>query len=335
MPQDALSILLYKVVSLIAVVIMLLSVSFADDALSTNAPPASGLDNDKIVAAYFFMFDGAYDEAMSVKESIPWRKINRLYIAFATVDDGILIDKIDSSSSIEETETKIRNVVALCRQDNPGAEIFISSDFGDQSVDDRYLEAARSPQRFADSVIEYLDKYDLDGYDMDWETRQIDDYAQDLQTLLSTCYTTMKQAGPNHNGRPYKLSHTIWPGVHSPETVAILKECVDNVNLMTYGPGQDYDLGAYAELYNQAGFPYEKMIGGVESEFGYAENGGHDTQGSVQEKVDFVKEDNLAGMFSWRLDNDMRTTDGLTESGPPTFQVASWLYEAIAESFYT
>ena len=105
--------------------------------------------------------------------------------------------------------------------------------------------------------------------------------------------------------------------MHSPETVASLKDIVDNINLMTYGPGQDYDLKAYAESYYQAGFPYEKMIGGVESEFGYAENGGHDTQESITEKCAYVKENNLGGMFSWRLDNDMRTTDGMTESGPP------------------
>jgi GH18 family chitinase len=288
---------------------------------------ATSSQGETITAAYFYLFDDGYDEAMSVQDSIPWKKINRLYIAFATVDDGNLTDKTTSDSPIDQTEQKIRNVVALCRQNNPDAEIFISSDFGDESVDDQYLNAAEDPQRFADSVVEYLNKYDLDGYDMDWETRQINDYAPELQTLLSTCYSTLKQAGMNPHGRPYKVSHTIWPGVHSPETVASLKDCIDNINLMTYGPGQDYDLEAYAESYHQAGFPYEKMIGGVESEFGYTENGGHDSQDSIQEKCDYAKDVNLGGMFSWRLDNDVRTTDGITESGPPTFQVSSWLYE--------
>jgi GH18 family chitinase len=321
-----------KELELLALLVLLTSSgSSVAETLSTTNQTATSLEEEKIIAAYFFLFDGAYNEAMSVQDSIPWTKINRLYIAFATVDDGVLTNKSTSDSPIEETEQKIRNVVSLCRRGNPDAEIFISSDFGDQSVDDQYLEAARNPQQFADSVAEYLIYYDLDGYDMDWETRRINDYAPELQTLLSTCCATLKQAGTNPRSRPYKLSHTIWPGVHSPETVASLKDSVDNINLMTYGPGQAYDLKAYAESYYQAGFPYEKMIGGVESELGYPENGGHDTQDSIQEKCAFVKENNLGGMFSWRLDNDMRTADGLTESGPPTFQVASWLYEAMSE----
>ncbi|VVB69650.1 Glycosyl hydrolases family 18 [uncultured archaeon] len=323
---------MYKKFDLLAIVVLLsLGGCSLAQPLATADQTATKSDGETIIAAYFYLFDDGYDEAMSVQDSIPWKKINRLYIAFATVDDGTLTDKTTSESPVEQTEQKIRNIIALCRRDNPDAEIFISSDFGDQSVDEQYLAAAEDPQRFADSVALYLNKYDLDGYDMDWETRQINDYALELQTLLCTCYSTLKQAGMNPHGRPYKLSHTIWPGVHSPETVASLKDCVDNINLMTYGPGQDYDLISYAESYHEAGFPYEKMIGGVESEFGYTENGGHDTQDSIQEKCDYAKQVNLGGMFSWRLDNDMRTADGVTESGPPTFQVSSWLYQEMAE----
>ena len=173
-----------KVILLAVGVLLALSGGSVADNLGITNSSVSNSEGKPIIAAYFFLFDGAYDEAMSVQDSIPWKKINRLYIAFATVEDGVLTDKTTSDSSIEETEQKIRNVVALCRRDNPDAEIFISSDFGDQSVDDQYLDAARNPQKFADSVVLYLNKYDLDGYDMDWVTRQIDDYAPELQTLL-------------------------------------------------------------------------------------------------------------------------------------------------------
>jgi hypothetical protein len=42
-----------------------------------------------------------------------------------------------------------------------------------------------------------------------------------------------------------------------------------------------------------------------------------------------VSQNNLAGMFVWRMDNDMRTTDGETTGGPPTFQVTDWVYDAL------
>jgi hypothetical protein len=92
------------------------------------------------------------------------------------------------------------------------------------------------------------------------------------------------------------------------------------LNLMTYGPIDMYDLTSYATAYHDAGFPYGKMIGGVESESGYGESGGHDTQESVAAKCAYVKENNLAGLFEWRMDNDMRQ-----ENSPPTYTVTGWM----------
>jgi hypothetical protein len=46
----------------------------------------------------------------------------------------------------------------------------------------------------------------------------------------------------------------------------------------------------------------------------------------VVAKAQSVREHDLMGMFSWRLDNDYRTEDGETEGGPPTYQVAGWAY---------
>ena len=70
-----------------------------------------------------------------------------------------------------------------------------------------------------------------------------------------------------------------------------------------------------------------QMVAGVESEAGYSGNGGVDTEESVAAKAEFVREHDLMGMFSWRLDIDMRTEDGETEGGPATYQVAGWVYE--------
>jgi hypothetical protein len=294
---------------------------------STLVPGASS--NGKVIAAYFYLFDPAYDAAISVQDQIPWKKVNRVYIGFATVQDGVLTD-LPAGSSAEETaqrevnEAKIRNVIALCRQGNPDAEIFITSNFG-EGMDDQYLQAAQDPRKFADSVVDYMKEYGLDGYDMDWESRQIDDYAPQLTTLLSTCHATFAAAGNNPHGRPFGLTHTVWPGVESAQTVAGLKESVDQINIMSYGPGDTYDLASYADAYYQAGFPYGKMIGGVESESGYPESGGPDTQASVDAKCAYVKANNLAGLFEWRMDNDMRA-----DNGPPTFQVTGWMSGCLA-----
>ena len=65
------------------------------------------------------------------------------------------------------------------------------------------------------------------------------------------------------------------------------------------------------------------MIGGVESESGYSDNVGPDTQASVAAKCAYVKEHNLAGLFEWRMDNDMRP-----DTSPPTYQVTGWVTTA-------
>lgn len=139
------------------------------------------------------------------------------------------------------------------------------------------------------------------------------------------CHTTFAAAGNSPHGYPYILTHTVWPGVESPETVAGLKDSVDQVNIMSYGSGDKYDLVSYVDLYAQAGFPYEKMIGGLESEDGYTDGGGPDTRVSVSAKCAYVKKHHLAGLFEWRMDNDMRNGDG-----PPTFQVTGWMSDCLA-----
>lgn len=286
-----------------------------------------------MIAAYLYIYPGPDDDSypmlMSVKDQIPWKKVNRIYIGFATVNAGILTDlpagsSADDTARREENVRRIRNVVALCRQNNPNTEIFITSNFDEKELDPQYLEAAQDPQKFADSALTYLKMYDLDGYDMDWESRRIDDYAAQLTSLLSACHAAFAAAGPNPHSRSYKLTHTVWPGVESPDTVAGLKDSVDQINIMSYGPGETYDLASYADSYAQTGFPYEKMIGGLESESGYPESGGPDTQASVAAKCAYVKEHNLAGLFEWRMDNDMRSGDG-----PPTFQVMGWMSDCL------
>jgi GH18 family chitinase len=294
--------------------------------------PASA-SGGKIIAVYWYLYpdpqDNTYPLVISAPDRIPWKKINRIYIGFATVRDGVLTD-LPTGTSDEDTtrrnelKTRIRNVVALSRQNNPDAEIFITSNFGDD-LDNEYLTASQDPQKFAGSVVDYLKQYDLDGYDMDWESRQIDDNAPQLKTLLAACHTTFILDGSSPHGRPYLLTHTVWPGVESAETVAGLADSVDQVNIMSYGPGDTYDLASFADSYHAAGFPYEKMIGGVESETGYPEAGGHDTQESVAAKCSYVKANNLAGLFEWRMDNDMRTGDN-----PPTYQVTGWMSDCLS-----
>jgi GH18 family chitinase len=286
----------------------------------------------RIAAAYWYLYpdpnDDTYALVMSAPDTIPWKKIDRLYIGFATVKDGVLADLALNDPTADdarraEMDRRISEVVSLARQENPAIGVFITSNFGG-SMDDEYRAAASDPQRFADSVLAYLKAHDLDGYDMDWESGSIDDYAPQLTALLSACHTAFAEAGTTPREKPYLLTHTVWPGHESPSTVAGLADCVDQINIMSYGAGDTYDLASYADSYAAAGFPYGKMIGGLEAEAGYTESGGPDTQESVAAKCSYVKGHDLAGLFVWRIDNDMRP-----DNGPPSYRVTGWMSECL------
>ena len=277
----------------------------------------------KVNAAYFGIFDTyIYDMAMRVKDTIPWVKINRLYIAFAMVSGtGELVDDTITMNATDlipaaECEIRIKNIVNLCRTANPDTEILISS--APYIPEANYLEALKNPQKFADSVVRYVKKYNLDGFDMDWESPLIKYdpvVIAQLPVLFSTCRDTLRATGLNPHGKPYKVTTSV--GYHIPKTVASLKDSVDGINIMSYGgPNADL-LILMASQYLAAGFPAEKMIGGATCETVDPE-----TESTVAAKWSYVHQQNMGGMFAWRMDNDTRPSLGSS----PTFRVMNWLY---------
>ena len=287
-----------------------------------GSPPSVTPQTAKVTAAYFGIFDTyIYDMAMRVKENIPWGKVNRLYIAFAMVSsNGELVDDTITNPAetitAAECEIRIKNIVNLCRTANPNAEILISS--APYIPEVNYQEALRNPQKFADSVVKYVKKYNLDGFDMDWESpliRNDPTVIAQLPVLFSTCRDTLRATSLNPHGMPYKVTTSV--GYHSPKTVASLKGSIDGINIMSYGgPNADL-LILMASQYLAAGFPAEKMIGGTTCETVDPE-----TESTVAAKWSYVRQQNMGGMFAWRMDNDTRLSLGSS----PTFRVMNWLY---------
>lgn len=139
------------------------------EAMAAQAPDAG---DRRMSASYFSIFD----EQLADLDGAPWQEVDRLYIAFATLDDDGRLTNIDIDGSTGEVDARIREVVAAYRAVRPDGEVFISSNFGEDEMDPRYLQAAQDPDEFAESVVDFLQEYDLDGYDMDWETHQINEY---------------------------------------------------------------------------------------------------------------------------------------------------------------
>ena len=243
---------------------------------------------------------------MYVSKAIPWKMFDRIIMSFA-----ILGENGNLTNERATDHAKILHIISSYKKARPDGQILISN-YGE--YDDNYVNASKNSQNFAEIVLLYLKKYEIDGFDLDWESVRINDLSNELINLLKTCKYIFKNK--------YKLSHAIWPGVHSPKTVGMLANLVDEINIMSYEMSIS-SLEFLINQYNQSGFPYEKMVLGMETE---TRNENNET---ICGKIDLVNKYNLRGIFVWRLDNDDIPIKSGIQVGPPSFRTVKMLYGAL------
>jgi hypothetical protein len=247
-----------------------------------------------VIAQYFFIADER-ERTWDVKfrDDISFDKLTRLYIAFAVIKDG----KLDYANKTNKPtdQKRIALLVEACKKVNCSAEIFITSSTEGQ----QYIDAAKNPTAFANSVVKFLRDNELDGYDMDWENGLDKDALNKLLIALRNAF----DAACKTDGKTYGLTLAVWPTPRNRYDLKTVSENVDAINIMSYGVSEPLETDAQA--YTRDGFPLSKMIGGVDTEADY--NGGVDTlgnDGTIAQKARYTLANGLAGMMAWRMDND-------------------------------
>lgn len=235
----------------------------------------------------------------------PFNKLNRLYIAF-----GKIVQTTNGHFTIafDGPVDHAQALIARMKTQNPTADIFLTvgGDDGGQS----YGGAAHDPN-FAPNVLQFLNEYGFNGFDIDWESNF---NKNDLSLLVENLYATLHA---NHK----KVTFDVQPIPDPAFDMSVLKNNLDQINIMSYGQNS-----LYVDWYTSKGFPENKMIGGVETEVGY--DGGPDTlgpSGTIAQKSHYALQNGLAGMMAWRLDNDYATTD----PNVPTYQGATQLWNSM------
>ncbi|RDI48692.1 glycoside hydrolase family 18 protein [Aquicella lusitana] len=278
----------------------------------TSAGAAPFSPGSKPIVAQFF---GIWTERGQVWEQkfrtdTPFDKLNRLYIAFGKI---IKTPEGHFSIAFDGQVEHVQDIIARMKSVNPDAELFLA--VGGDGDKNSYGGAANDPQ-FAENVRQFLGRYGFNGFDIDWEMRL---NKQDLNNLVKQLYPTLHSYG-------YRLTLDVWPYVSFAYDMSVLKDNLDQINIMSYGTG--LHLASITAQYEKAGFPRSKIIGGIETERGYNQFGGvTDTlgpNGTIAEKSRFALTEGLAGMMEWRLDNDYTTT---ANPNYPTYQGAQALWQ--------
>ncbi len=172
-------------------------------------------------------------------------KLTHINYAFAFIRDGEIV-------SISPRDAgNLANLAAL-RESNPNLRILIS--IGGWSGSEGFSDAAltdSSRQRFAESVIRFIGRHNLDGADVDWEypgqpgagnTHRPED-RENFTRLLTALREHMDQES-NRTGRTYLLSiATATSPVYMDNTdLGSAHRPLDFINVMTYdfaGPWTD------------------------------------------------------------------------------------------------
>lgn len=262
-----------------------------------------------IIAQYYTISsDSAEQWKDEFKSNTPFTKLNRLYITFGKIvkTGGHFTVAIDGS------ENHLKQVLQTMKEKNPKAELFLTTRGTDDS--DSYGGAANDPA-FAQNVATLLKKYGLNGFDIDWEE---DLNKADLDNLLIHLHSTL-------HANNKKLTLTVWPFMQPEYDIAVIKNNVDQINIMSYGT--EITLNEIVAIFEGANFPADKIIGGIDTESPYQDvQDSLGPNGSIAQKSAYALSHHLAGMMEWRLDSDYTTTQKPLNA---TYQGAAQLWKSM------
>lgn len=238
-----------------------------------------------IVADYFGIFDQNWNDVL--RQDTPLNMLNRMYISFGEI---IQYSNGQFSVAIDGDPNRVTQLIGRVKQANPTAELFLT--VGGDSSSTSYGGASKDPS-FATNVMSIMNLFGFTGFDIDWEEGLV---TSQLNSLTTNLYQAFRSNG-------YQLTLDVWPFSDPAYDFSVLGKTLNQMNIMSYGPGTPLNLSAQPFL--DGGMTASQLIGGIEVESDYQL--GPDTPGvggSIADKASYAIENKFAGMMSWRLDND-------------------------------
>ncbi|MGB6973563.1 MAG: glycoside hydrolase family 18 protein [Terracidiphilus sp.] len=194
-------------------------------------------------------------------DEIAAQKLTRINYAFANVQDGkvVIVSPVDAPN--------LATLVGL-KSENPSLQVLVS--VGGWLWSGKFSDAAltrESRSRFIESAVALIERYKLDGLDIDWEYpgqvgagNRFRPEDKRNYTLLLAGLRKRFDGEQRKLGRPLLLSIAAGAGDDFLEHTEMRKvaRAVDTVNLMAYDyyePGSDRITGNHAPLYTDPADP--------------------------------------------------------------------------------
>jgi chitinase len=217
----------------------------------TSAPPAQ-----EAVIAYIFVQDHVIDPACIAAE-----KLTHINYAFANIKDGVIVEGFKNDA---------RNFQALnsLKARNPKLKVLVS--VGGWTWSGQFSDVALtkdSRRKFVDSTVAFLERYKLDGLDVDWEfpgqeglhnvNRPQD--KENCTALMADLRAALDKAGQKA-GKRFLLTMAVQAADEWLEHTEMGKvaESLDFANLMAYDqfePDGDAITGHHAPLFTHPANP--------------------------------------------------------------------------------
>jgi chitinase len=211
---------------------------------------------DKVVIAYVFVGDRVIDPA-----SVPAEKLTHINYAFANIANGRVVEGFAHDAENYAALTSLR-------QRNPRLKVLVS--VGGWTWSGGFSDVALTPasrRAFAESAVAFVKRYDLDGFDVDWEypgQKGLDNVyrpedRENYTALLADLRAALDVAGKS-DGRHYVLTSATQAAdewlAHT--EMGKVQASLDYVNLMAYDmfeESSDTITGHHAPLFTNPANP--------------------------------------------------------------------------------
>ncbi|PAB58618.1 glycosyl hydrolase family 18 protein [Anaeromicrobium sediminis] len=215
--------------------------------------------NFKVVGYYSEIFECPIDE------NVQFDKLTHIIYAFLIPnEDGSLV-------GIEKPE-KLKELVEKSHKNNVEILIAVGGwSYKNIPLDPTFEKMAASSEtreRFIDNIIKFVDEYDLDGVEIDWEYPALGESSQNYESLILELGKKLKEKDKYLtaalNGA---WSKTEGPAVSKAITDKCLKE-IDWINIMAYDANNDqhspfWFAGTSISYWINRGIPRERIVIGV------------------------------------------------------------------------